>query len=303
MYSSVFRAVYITENIIFKTIGQESRRLRVACRIVLIKNRKEDLLMNCNICGNRIQFLSGCHSLSDGAVCGNCMKRIPKCIRHAIGKYSVADINSIIGYIENINREDFVPTESFGNLHIDGIHGLFAIGDNINSLVQKGKHKEITDIFNCLSLSDVSLLASNIKYNRNRNVVVCDFDFYCRFEYPRMDFKVTVNRGVACLTKRTSKTELSYSLPGNYHVFLEVFNQMLDTARRKYMDASVPKFISKPAFDLFKAETLFMLSDGYDMEEVETQRERLCGAFSDDGDYLRIIDHAYRILSGNVVGR
>lgn len=243
--------------------------------------------MDCIVCGKKASMLSSIKT-KDGMICRECSGKIPKCLRPQIGMYTKERVSILMDYINGIDRKSFVPTASFGNLYIDELHGIFAICEG------KCEPENATDIFNCLSLSNVGLVATNIKWNHKGNNVVCDFELHCEMEYPKCMFKTVVCRMKPCLTKRKSSTEVTYTFPGDYYIFIEIFNQMLETARKKYVEHSVMKFPTKAEFDLFKAETLFMLSEGYDMAEVDRQYGILMSAF--DTDYHAIIEQAYYIL-------
>lgn len=231
----------------------------------------------------------------DGSICKICVNKLPKSIRKNLHKYSLSNLETITDYMDSLNKDLFFPTASFGSLHIDEIHGLFAISEKLDD----NDYSNLTDIFYCLNLIDVGLTPTNVKVDK-RNQVYCDFELHCWFKYPECSFTVPIRKNVKCPSKNKNKTELTYEMPGDYHIFLKMFNQMLDTARQKYKEMTEPQFISKSRFDLFKAETMFMLSDAYDRKEVETQKDILMGAFEGQENYQSIIMHAYHLLMNNI---
>lgn len=249
-------------------------------------NGKEGMRVmgQCVLCGGTAYPFGGIR-VRDGRICGQCASGLPGMVRHEAGKMDGGEINAVAVYLAGKDARRFEPTASFGTLRIDELHGLFTVADGSRG-----------GIFHCLDMSETGLAVTNIRYNAGRRRVCCDFEFSFTLDRPSFTYRGIVKKGAVCDTRRTSPTELSYSLPGDYHIFIEVFNQMLRTARAGHERGTAPAFASKPAFDLFKAETLFMLSDGYDSDEIERQRERLLSAFGGDPAYAGIIEHAYSIL-------
>lgn len=244
----------------------------------------------CILCESEISIISQ-KKILNGFICKGCYDKLPKSIKNNLIKYHSDNLKTISNYMDNLNKKIFFPTASFGNLHIDEIHGLFAIEENLK---ENFNPQELTDIFYCLNLKEVGLNATNVAVDKS-NSVICDFELHCWFEYPECSFTVPVKKKAKCISKRSGK-DISYELPGDYFIFLNLFNQMLDNARKKYEEQNKSKFISKSNFDKFKAETLFMLSDGYDINEIQKQVEILKSAFRDFPNYLSIIEQAYYIL-------
>lgn len=252
--------------------------------------------MECALCN--MEMKRHMQKILDGCICKDCMGRLPHSIHKNIMKYSRQNLATIVDYMGNLQKKQFVPTASFGSLHIDEIHGLFVVQENLKDNFVA---EELTDMFYCLSLKEVGLTPTNVAVDKS-NQVTCDFELHCWFEYPECSFVVPVRKKVKCPTKRKNKSELTYEMPGDYQIFLKMFNQMIETAKKKYEEESEGKFLSQPAFLLFKAETMYMLGDGYDRDDVERQKDTLLSAFEGQAEYESLIMQAYHILMNRLEG-
>lgn len=248
----------------------------------------------CVLCEAETSIISQ-KKIWNGFICKGCFDKIPQSIKNNLTKYHSDNLKTILNYMDNLNKKIFFPTASFGSLHIDEIHGLFAIEENLK---ENFNPEDFTDMFYCLSLKEVGLNATNVSLDKSNNVI-CDFELHCWFEYPECSFTVPVKKKARCPSKRNGK-DISYELPGDYFIFLNLFDQMLNTARKKYQEQNEPKFISKSSFNRFKAETLFMLGEGYNIDDVKKQYGILKHAFEGFPNYLSIIEQAYYILSDSL---
>lgn len=239
--------------------------------------------MECIICENRIPFMDG-KKINDGVLCKRCMKKVPHVFYKNISHYESDIINKLI---EIGCVDEYSPTAHFGNLYIDEVHGIFSI-----------KSGSEESRFNCLSISSVDLYATNVKCNRY-NSVHCDFGFSCSFSHPKVTFKTIVKKNALCQSHRENRKEVHYELPGDYNIFVQMFNQMLDTAKRKFEEKYKPHFATKADMDLFMARTLYMLPEAYDEIDIENQKDRLLNAFSDVSNCSEIIMQSYYILLRN----
>lgn len=246
--------------------------------------------MECTLCSQEMSKLSQIR-VSNGFICKNCLKRIPKSIKDNLTKYSIENLTTIVNYMDALDRKDFTITASFGSLHIDEIHGLFVIEDDIKKVKDVN---EFTDMFYCLDLREVGLTPTNPTQSGSN--VLCDFELHCWFDYPECSFTIPIKKKAKCNVKRLNSKEIQYEYPGDYFIFMNMFNQMLETARKKHRERNKEHFVSKTHLDLFKAHTLFMLSDAYDIQEVESQRNKLLKAFQGETEYISIINQAYNIL-------
>jgi hypothetical protein len=171
---------------------------------------------------------------------------------------------------------------------------LFAISDKLD---ENDQPIDKTDIFYCLDLRDVGITPTNPTASGTK--VLIDVELHCWFDYPNLSFKTTIKNKVPCLTKQVKKDGkiyLDYDTPGDLTMFINMFNQMIQTAQEKYQQQFEPKFASKYTLDIFKAQTLFMLADGYTLDIINSQRDRLMKSFHDIPECSKIIDNAYNLL-------
>lgn len=241
--------------------------------------------MECVLCGKNVSTLSF-KKIGDGIICKECYYKIPKAIHPCIGKLGMDDIEVIIKNSQYINEIGFTPTATFGKMQIDERHGLFFVDGSI---------------FYSLTLTEASLYPTNVRV-AGRNSVYCDFEFTYSFTVPSISLKAKVKEHALCPSNKEGKNKLSYELPGDYAIFVKLFDQMLEKERKRYHDRYNNKFLSKHSVDLFKAETLFMLPEGYSMDEVYEQRKRLLYGFKGEREYEDIINHAYYIIKKNLEG-
>lgn len=251
--------------------------------------------VQCGLCNGEISRFSA-KKTKDGVLCRECAERLPKAVTGSLSSYTLAGLQTIEEYMKHLRKDLFTPTASFGCLHIDEIHGLFAVEERLSDDV-----KDLTDIFYCLNLKEAGLVPANVSTDRRGNVF-CDFELHCCFEYPQCSFKVSVRKKVKCPSHRKNKSEISYEMPGDYCIFVKMFDLMIESARKKYEYSSQEHFMSFSKFQLFKAKTLFMLPDGYNLDDVIRQKEILIKAFQNQKTYMDIIQEAYFILTDSIGG-
>ena len=253
------------------------------------------MYMYCSLCAGAVSRLSA-KKIEDGFVCSRCLQKLPKSIMKNIGSYTSDRLKTITDYMNSVRKDLFFPTASFGSLHIDEIHGMFAIADRLGD-----NYMELTDVFECLLLKDVGLTPTNVSVNKS-NQVFCDFELHCWFEFPKCSFTVPVRKKVRCPSQKKNHNEISCQMPGDYIIFIQMFDRMLDAARKKFNVEQGKHFMSYASFELLKAESLFMLGESYDLDQVESQRNILERAFAGQDNYIKIIRNAYYVLLNKTAG-
>lgn len=248
-------------------------------------------MVSCALCGGQLSSLSQKRA-SDGYICKDCFELLPKSMHNNISKYSIANLKTIIEYREDLDISEFSPTASFGKLHIDEIHGLFAISEKLDS---EGIPVDKTDIFHCLDLREVGLTPTNPTADRSEKVF-CDVELHCWFNRPDLSFVTTVKKKVNCPSKRVDKTHLDWDYPGDLIMFMKMFNQMLTNAQDKYTKQYINQFPDQRSVEIYKAQSLFMLADGYDINLLNEQKDRLLSAFNDIPECVKIINNSYNLL-------
>lgn len=259
---------------------------------------------DCILCGAATNLLKR-KKTKDGMVCSVCMSHIPKSIKNDIKNYSFEDLRDIVSWVEEYQPKyikKFEETASYGNLHIDEYHGLFAICEK-KQLVDGNIPDSCVDIFHCLDLEDVGIATKHA--NANENSVNIDVELMCVLSQPSISFKKIIKSNVSCAVKRINSETLQYSEPEGLSIFRNMFNQMYKTALEKYNFHTQNDFLTKHDIEVFAAKSLFMLEDGYTKEELKQQRNRMLKVFHPDesrndttlmAEYTKKINDAYKLL-------
>ena len=250
----------------------------------------------CALCERQLSSLSQ-KRISDGFICKDCFELLPKSMRNNIIKYNTKNLLTIIDYNKNLDISSFSPTASFGKLHIDEIHGMFAISEKLDN---DGMPIDTTDIFYCLNLREVGLTPTNPTVDKTGKVF-CDVELHCWFNKPDLSFVVPIKKKVNCPSKRVDKTHLEWNYPGDLIMFMKMFDQMLKNAEDKYDKHYAELFPNARAVEIYKAQSLFMLADGYDINILNSQRDRLMRAFHDIPECSKIINDSYNLLVETLV--
>lgn len=247
-------------------------------------------MSECMICGKNIGAFEKKIRTADGYVCGDCASLIPEVAADSVPAMSAAELKELISYEKRLADQGFDATASYGKLMIDESHGTFCFDSP-----KKG-------IFHCLDLSDFSIYLEDPRVFRKgaREGVIADIYMRCVFSHPMMSFKVKIESGKVCESSRKNDSQITWKEPGRLTVIRSMFYQMLRNENEKYTVFYNEKFISKEKVDLFRAETMFMLPDGYDRDAVIKSYEKLCTVFSENQNE---IDEACGILMASLKNR
>ena len=79
-----------------------------------------------------------------------------------------------------------------------------------------------------------------------------------------------------------SGNSLEWQEPADLTMFRNMFNQMLENARKKYDETCRNTLICKADIDYFKAKSLFMVEDDYDEEEIKIIRKKMMKIYHPD---------------------
>ncbi len=257
-------------------------------------------MSNCIICNNNVSVWSGIKT-AGGYLCKECATYIPDVIKKSLEIYEDNNIRMIIENSQSEKNKQFEATASYGNLHIDEKHGLFAVSEKIN---KDGTIPNPANVFDCLEVQAIDIYCKDPSVNSNGSVS-CKVEMMCELINPRISFKCTVKKNAKCNSRKIDATHLNWEEPGDMSMFRNMFNHMIDTAIRRLEREYQDNFLTPETISLFKAETLFMLHEGYDTEEVKSQWKRLIKTFhpdenqDDDGymkDYSTMINKYYHVL-------
>lgn len=265
-------------------------------------------MAKCDICGKDTGFMP--FACADGHICKDCEALIPSVLKkyaRSEGLFLVKNwINYTKKYIKGL-RKKFVVTSSCGMLHIDEWHGLFAICDKKHIKDDK-LPDSCTDIFSALFLADYGITINNAVASETS--VKVDVVFHCVMNKPNVQFTKTLCT-VSCYAKRINDEQITYTEPSDLTLFRSLFYQAIVNARDRYQNKIFKDFISPDAVALMKARALFMVDDGYSLDEIKKQRNRLIKAFHPDEHslseeveeltgYTELINNAFRLLKENI---
>lgn len=250
----------------------------------------------CVICGGDVSMLSQKRAM-DGLVCNKCMGRIPHVVHSGLSLYSAKELQAIMDYEDEMRQIEFDVTSSYGKLHLDEMNGRFAICDKTDS---NGKLIGEADIFDCVYLESIGLYA--IDPRQSKRDIVCDVEFNCVFKYPRMKFKLKVRQGVKCEFKQVTKTQATWSEPGELSMFRNMLDQTIKTSVKKAL-AQREQIYSPYDIDLLKARACLHVYEGCQRDLIDQQFENMKKMY-ENGDYsesnrqsyMKVLRHYYRIL-------
>jgi hypothetical protein len=258
-------------------------------------------MSNCILCHAPVSVLTQ-RKIENGVICKDCAAKVPSVIRGKLSNYYDLELKTIIDKMQFVKERNdkFIATASYGKLHIDEVHGLFAVSDKVNA---DGVLSDTSSIFYCLALTEVGLYCTDPTAQKGK--VTCNVEFSCSMSQVNIAFKTRIKTGANCDFKKEAGNQLSWSEPGDLSLFRSMFNQMIATEAEKLRTNYSKRFETQATLDLFRAETLFMLDGEYTEEDVKKMHNRLAKAFHPDTTdiderYMQIINFAYEVLMANL---
>lgn len=228
--------------------------------------------MKCQMCEKNINVFGTKIHTADGVICGDCAEKIPQPFRDSAKAYTCAELKDIIKYEEMLRDTEFSETSSLGELKIDDMHGLFAIGDE-------------TSVYSVLSVTDFSISGENYHESRSHSgKLVCDAVFDCEISNPRIHIKKTVMKGIECAYERVSHDHVQPKVPGVILVMNDVFSQMYKNQAEKLTSVYNTKFADRNSIDIMESELILMMHDGYERSDVDAQEKTLLDAYEGHPD-------------------
>lgn len=262
-------------------------------------------MSNCSICNKKISkiFDLNCR---DGYVCKDCCKELPSFLLDYVDKLSFIHIKNYIQW-KNENyksfSEQFVSSTEYGNIYLDSIHGILAIGD-------KSCFEDDFITSDSVVLIPVTYLSSFVinmgKVSLVHNDVSSQIRVSISVTNPKIDFfNIVIKEKDECFVNRTNDGNLEYSLPYGAQIF---WDEVIETNHRLVDKSSdVRSFNSSEINELERAKGLFMITDSYSIEELKKQRNKLMKVFHPDADnsddamkHTIYIQKAYELLEQNL---
>lgn len=253
--------------------------------------------MDCLVCGQAVSALSGA-KIKNGKICKACASKLPSLMLEGSPCLHEGTLKHAINYTAE-NMERFSATASFGELHIDEIHGLFALAKQLDD---NGKPKSGNNVFSMYKLSDIGLTCTSPRADHN-NVLV-DIEFTCQLEDPYINIKTRVKKGVRCHTQRVDSTHVSWDEPNDMAMFRTLFNNMLKGTWENVHQYLCGKTVY--AFELDKARAIFMLPQDFTASDLKKARRLMMKVYHPDKageDVTReaqIINDAYDLLKADL---
>lgn len=247
--------------------------------------------MKCDLCGSPVSFMSQ-KRIKNGALCKECTKKIPKLLK--VIEYDAESLKQILQYKECLSS--FSETASYGKLRLDEMHGLLAISDKVT---EDGSLIDSNDVFRCIDLEEFSLYCTDP--HAQGNTVYCDIELSILMQNPYMKGKIKIKTNVKCSSRVKDSSRLEWSEPAELSMFRNMVNQMYVNEFEKWKKYRGNNFVTKAEIELFQAESLFMLEDGYSIEDVKKRRKLLMKAFHPDENNdtafeAKKINESYQIL-------
>ena len=249
--------------------------------------------MNCLVCGEPVAAMTGT-KLQNGRICKKCTAQLPTLLIKGtpyLQEYALR--NAMNATTRNMER--FNATASFGELHIDEMHGLFCIAQALDS---SGKPKTGSNVFSMYDLTDIGLFCKSPRVVNNG--VVVDVEFRCQLESLRLPISVIVKKNCKCSTKRVDAKNVEWEEPNDMAMFRTLFNRMLSGVCEKVCEVLCGKTVH--AFELEKARAIFMLPKDYNLEDLKKARRLMMKVYHPDkaeDDVTReaqIINESYDLL-------
>ena len=252
---------------------------------------------NCVICGGDVSMLSQKRSL-DGLVCNKCLNRIPHVVHATLSLYTARDLKNIMNYEDVMRSIEFDVTSSYGKLHLDELNGRFAICDKTDT---NGKLIGDADVFDCVYLESIGLYPINPR--QSKKDIVCDVELNCVYRYPKMKFKLKVKQGVKCDFKQVSKTQATWSEPGELSMFRNMLNQTIKANVKKAMEER-EQVLRPYDLDLLKARACLHVYEGCSIDLIKKQYNNMKKMYEKAYEYseedresqLNILEHYYNLL-------
>lgn len=254
--------------------------------------------MKCYVCESTVGF--GAKKIKGGKICKGCLLRLPSIILNNSNVISEYNLRYAINYVQE-NKKKFCATASYGQLHIDEIHGMFCVA---KSLDKDGKPKSGNNVFSVNQLTEVGLTCTSPHVDHNQVIVNVEFTF--SLSDPYISNKAIIKYSARCQTKRVDNEHLSWSEPNDLLMFKTMFNQMLSREMEKVNAMLCGKTLHE--FEIEKARAIFMLEKDFTNDDLKKARRLMMKVYHPDSgkDVTResqIINDAFNLLKIELVKR
>ena len=172
--------------------------------------------MNCLVCGEPLSPLSSI-KLQNGRICKQCESKLPSLMLKGTPYIQEFTLKNAMDCVAK-NMKIFNSTASFGRLHIDEMHGLFAISKDLGV---NGKPKNGNNVFSVYALTDVGIFCKSPRVEHNK--VFVDIEFRFVLEEPHFSQSVLIKKNICCKSNRVDNKHLEWEEPADLSMFKTLF--------------------------------------------------------------------------------
>ena len=256
--------------------------------------------MNCSCC-NRMGMKISMHKLKDGMICNECIEKLPYIIEEKIGDYGLDDVKTMIELFENKyfkNGINFYTTSSYGNLRIDSLHYLIAIGENSDFQNGYSKDKRVLVV----PLKDIVNLSFDVDVHK---ATADEIRGDVKFSFETKAFRLCntlIKENEYIRPHAVENGSAVFTLPSEAQLIRSEIVEMINQDRIKEIGTD------EEDQELLKAMGLYMVEQGaYTVEDLKKQRNRLMKVFHPDVDSTngaeertKIVIDAYKLLEERI---
>lgn len=234
--------------------------------------------MNCSFCNKKITSIFS-HRTGSFCICNNCMSELPFYFTKHIENYSYEEILSIIHWEKekkNGLKQIFFTTSSYGYLHIDSLHHLIAIGKTND--FEKGKPINndvlIVEIKNLSNVSfDVDVDRSSIE-EINGSILMS-----IGITNPEITLQnVLIKKSETITPTMVNENSVTFSLPPDVELMWnEIYEIKEQLINHNFL-------LSGNQREIDRAMGLYMVEDGFTLDQLKKQRNVLMKVFHPDID-------------------
>lgn len=250
--------------------------------------------MDCIVCKNSAGLFS--HKCEDGAICKDCYDKTPSIFKSR--KHDAGVVRFICRNYDQYNEEmcrKFKETHKIGNFHFDCEHLLAVVGRiNKDGTIDEGD----PNIFSLANLESLNFAMINTQAI-NEKKVSCDIKLQCKFIDSFWTIDEVISKGETCFAKK-SGDYFEFSLPAGVQIVWDDIIKYVNNSRNKTTQTIENELVTEDDLNYFKARILFMVSQGFDEEEVEDTYNKFKSVFGEDKERMDVINKARFLLLDHI---
>lgn len=246
--------------------------------------------MECSFCNRKIPKLFS-HKNESFSICNDCLSKLPFYFSKRISEYTYEEISTILNWEsekKNSLKQIFFTTSSYGNLHIDSIHHLFAIGETND--FEKGK--PVSNDVIIVEIERLQNISFDVKVDRSSiDEVKGSITMSCIINNPDITIQnILIKKNESITPTMVENNSVIFSLPPEVQL---IWNEILEI--REQLDKH-SFLLSGNQREIDMAMGLYMVKDGFTLEQLKKQRNILMKAFHPDVDTSAGADERSQIV-------